>query len=438
MAISGWFIALLGLGVLPIIITASPLTLVAWLALALVLAIIDVILAASPRGVRISRQLPARVRLGETVNSVVLITNEGNRTLRGIVRDAWQPSAGPRSRRARLVIPAHERRSFTTVLVPFRRGERRSPHITIRSFGPLRLAARQATIAVPGAITVLPPFNSRKHLPSRLARLRELDGATSSLVRGQGTEFDSVRDYVRGDDVRAIDWRATARRLDPSQGVGQRLVVRTWRPERDRRVVIVIDSGRTSAARIDNEPRIDTAFESALLLGALASSAGDRIDLVIFDRRIRARVQNAKGAELLSRMVSSMAPVEPELIEMDWAAVPGIVRSVTSQRALVVLATSIDTPGSSRGLLAVLPQLTRKHVVVVTSVTDPDVLDAATRRDTRELVYRAAAAERSLLDQARVAAAIRQLGGEVVTGAPQELPPALADAYIALKTAGRL
>jgi len=437
-AISGWFIALLGLGVLPIIITASPLTLVAWLALALVLAIIDVILAASPRGVRISRQLPARVRLGETVNSVVLITNEGNRTLRGIVRDAWQPSAGPRSRRARLVIPAHERRSFTTVLVPFRRGERRSPHITIRSFGPLRLAARQATIAVPGAITVLPPFNSRKHLPSRLARLRELDGATSALVRGQGTEFDSVRDYVRGDDVRAIDWRATARRLDPSQGVGQRLVVRTWRPERDRRVVIVIDSGRTSAARIDNEPRIDTAFESALLLGALASSAGDRIDLVIFDRRIRARVQNAKGAELLSRMVSSMAPVEPELIEMDWAAVPGIVRSVTSQRALVVLATSIDTPGSSRGLLAVLPQLTRKHVVGVTSVTDPDVLDAATRRDTRELVYRAAAAERSLLDQARVAAAIRQLGGEVVTGAPQELPPALADAYIALKTAGRL
>jgi uncharacterized protein (DUF58 family) len=424
--------------VLPIIITASPLTLVAWLALALVLAIIDVILAASPREVRISRQLPVRVRLGETVNSVVLITNEGNRTLRGIVRDAWQPSAGPQSRRAPLVVPAHERRSFTTVLVPFRRGERKSPHITIRSFGPLRLAARQATIAVPGAITVLPPFNSRKHLPSRLARLRELDGATSVLVRGQGTEFDSLRDYVRGDDVRSIDWRASARRLDPSQGVGQRLVVRTWRPERDRRVVIIIDSGRTSAARIDNEPRIDTAFESALLLGALASSAGDRVDLVIFDRRIRARVQNAKGAELLSRMVSSMAPVEPELIEMDWAAVPGIVRSVTSQRALVVLATSIDTPGSSRGLLSVLPQLTRKHTVVVTSVTDPDVLDATTRRDTRELVYRAAAAERALLDQARVAAAIRQLGGEVVTGAPQQLPPALADAYITLKAAGRL
>jgi uncharacterized protein (DUF58 family) len=324
------------------------------------------------------------------------------------------------------------------VLTPFRRGERRAAYVTVRSFGPLRLWARQATLAAPAALLVLPPFNSRKHLPSRLARLRELDGATSVMVRGQGTEFDSLRDYVRGDDVRSIDWRATARRTDPTSTTGRRLVVRTWRPERDRRVVIVIDSGRTSAARIDNEPRIDTAFESALLLAALASGAGDRVDVIIFDRRVRGRVQGATGAELLSRMVTTMAPVEPELIDMDWASVPGLVRSVTSHQALVVLATTIDAPGASRGLLSVLPQLSRKHTVVVSSVTDPTVLDATLARTTRDEVFRAAAAERALLDQTRVAAAIRQLGADVVTGTPQDLPPALADRYIALKAAGRL
>ena len=71
------------------------------------------------------------------------------------------------------------------------------------SFGPLRLAGRQASLSAPGAIRVLPPFNARKHLPSRLARLRELDGRTSVMLRGQGTEFDSLREYVRGDDVLA-------------------------------------------------------------------------------------------------------------------------------------------------------------------------------------------------------------------------------------------
>ncbi len=430
MAVSGWFVALVALGVVPLVATGEPAVFWLWLLVVVVLGSVDVAIAGSPRRVGLSRELPNRVRLGEAVQSTLFVTNNGSRSVRGFIRDGWQPSVRATPRVTALTVPAHERRSIAMTLTPFRRGERRASHVTIRSFGPLRLWARQATISVPGAITVLPPFNSRKHLPSRLARLRELDGATSVMVRGPGTEFDSLRDYVRGDDVRSIDWRATARRSD--------LVVRTWRPERDRRVVIIIDSGRTSAARIDNEPRIDTAFESALLLAALASNAGDRVDLVIFDRRVRARVQGATGAELLSRMVSSMAPVDPELIEMDWSAVPGLVRSVTAHRALVVLATTIDAPGASRGLLSVLPQLARKHMVVVSSVIDPTVLDATLDRTSRDSVYRAAAAERALLDQARVAAAIRQLGGEVVTGAPQDLPPALADRYIALKAAGRL
>ncbi len=438
MAISGWFVALVGVGVVPLVLLDEPLWLGGWLVLTLLVGAGDLIAAGSPRGIRLERSLPARTRLGETVTAELYATNAGGRRVHGILRDAWQPSAGAAGSRTRISIPAGERRMITTRLTPFRRGERRAAQVTIRSFGPLGLVARQATFEVPGAIRVLPPFASRKHLPSRLARLRELDGRTSVMIRGQGTEFDSLREYVRGDDVRSIDWRATARRSDPSTGQGPQLVVRTWRPERDRRVVIVIDTGRMSAARVADEPRIDTAYESALLLAALATRAGDRVDLVLFDRRVRGRVQGATGAELLSRMVDTMAPVDPELIEMDWAAVPGLVRSVTSRHALVVLMTSVDAPGASRGLLSVLPQLTRRHAVVVSSVTDPGVLEQAGQRGNREEVYRAAAAERALLDTARVSAAIRQLGAEVVTGAPLDLPPALADRYIALKAAGRL
>ena len=437
MALTGRFVVFLALGVVPIVVIGSDWSLYAWVALVVLLTAFDLALAASPRAVRVRRDLPARVRLGETVRADAMLTNTGRRTIRGSVRDAWQPSAGAAQTRHPLVLPGAERRVISTTLTPFRRGERRSEALTIRSRGPLGLAARQATTVASGNIRVLPPFTARKHLPSRLAQLRELDGRTSLLIRGQGTEFDSLREYVRGDDVRSIDWRASARRTDPVQG-GPSLVVRTWRPERDRRVVIVIDSGRTSAARIDREPRIDTAFESTLLLAALASRAGDRVDVVIYDQRVRGRVQGATGADLLSRLVDTMASIDPQLIETDWTAIPGLVRSVTAQHALVVIATSIDSPGSARGLLAVLPQLTRTHTVVVSSVTDPFVLEAVHERSSGADVYRAAAAERALLDIARVSAAIRQLGAEVVTGSPADLPPALADRYIALKAAGRL
>ncbi len=436
MAISGWFCLLLAVGLIPTVFFGEPAVVPLWIAGVVALAGIDLALAGSPRRLAFERELPSRVRLGERAESRLLVRNEGGKRVHGVLRDAWPPSAAATPKRIRIAVPAGEQRLYSTTLRPFRRGERRSAHVTVRSFGPLHLAARQATTIVPGAIRVLPPFHARKHLPSRMARLRELDGRTSVMIRGQGTEFDSLRDAVRGDDVRSIDWRATARRQDPHGG--SKLMVRTWRPERDRRVVIVVDSARTSAGRIGDEPRLDTAFEASLLLAALASHAGDRVDLVVYDRRVRGRVQGATGSELLSRMVDVMAPVEPELIEMDWTAVPGLVRSVTSHRALVVLLTSIDAPGTARGLLSVLSQLTRDHTVVVASPTDPGVLEASRERTRLADVYRAAAAERALLDVTRVSAAIRRLGGEVVTDDPQSLPPALADCYIALKAAGRL
>jgi uncharacterized protein (DUF58 family) len=435
MALTGRFVLLVALGVVPIVLLGNTVgsalaVLGAWLAFAVLLGGIDLALAASPRALAVSRALPARVRLGEEVMSELFLTNEGSRRLRGIVRDGWQPSAGAGNNRTRVTLPAGERRLITLPLRPTRRGERTTAHVTVRSLGPLGLCARQATLRAPARIRVLPPFHSRKHLPSRISRLKELDGRTSVLVRGQGTEFDSLREYVRGDDVRSIDWRATARRND--------VVVRTWRPERDRRIVIVIDTGRTSAARVADEPRLDTAFEAALLLAALASRAGDRVDFLAWDRRVRARVQGASGAELLSRMVDGMALIEPELIEMDWTALPGQIRGITGQHALVVLITPMDAPGASTGLLSVLGQLTQRHTVLVASVTDPSVVDLTRTRNDREGVYRAASAERTLLDSARVAAAVRQLGADVVTASPDRLPPALADRYIALKAAGRL
>ena len=451
MSVSGWFVLLVVAGVIPVVAVGEFWALWAWLGIVVVLGGIDLALAASPRRLHLTRDLPARARLGERVPSRVIVTNAGPRTLRGLLRDAWSPSAQARPSRAAIHVPSGERRSVTTTLTPFRRGSRAAGDVTIRAFGPMRLAARQATIALPGTLLVLPPFHARKHLPSRLARLRELDGSTSLMVRGQGTEFDSLRDYVRGDDVRSIDWRATARRSGAMAGAGAaaggaatsiavepHLVVRTWRPERDRRVVIILDTGRASAARIQDETRLDTGYESALLLGALASAAGDRVDLLLTDRRVRARVQGATGPELLSRMVEAMADVEPELIEPDWTGLPGLVRSVTSQRAFVLIATTSEAPEAARSLLGVLPELARKHLVLVASVADPGVLALSRQRERLGDVYLAAAAERALADQRRMAAVVQRLGGDFVSAAPKDLPPAVADRYLEYKAAGRL
>jgi uncharacterized protein (DUF58 family) len=423
--------ALLALaGLVPVVLWPGIWTIVAWAVVVLVAVGADLLLAGSPRRLRVEREPVPAVRLGEPVQASFVLANPGRRRVRGLVRDGWQPSAAASPSRQPVDLPSGQRRRLSSTLTPTRRGDRRAQHITVRSIGPLGLAGRQLSIAAPGSVRVLPPFGSRKHLPGKLARLRELEGQTALRIRGQGTEFDSLRDYVDGDDVRSIDWRASARR--------QQIVVRTWRPERDRRVLLMLDTSRTSAARVGDEPRLDAAMDAALLLAALASRAGDRVDLLAMDRRVRARVEGASRTDLLPRLVTAMAPLEADLVEADWTAIVSTVLNRLSQRALVVLLTPLEGAAVEEGLLPVVQRLAARHRVLVASVADPQVALMAAGRGDAYAVYGAAAAQRAELDRAATTAELRRMRVDVVDAPPAELPPRLADRYLTLKAAGLL
>ncbi|MEQ7010102.1 DUF58 domain-containing protein [Actinopolymorpha sp. B17G11] len=408
----------------------SRLGIVSVTAAVLALALVDLALAGSVRRLTFVREGATSVRLGDEVAVSLLVSHPGGRRVRGVLRDAWPPSAGAVTQRHALDLPAGERRRVTTRLRPTRRGDRHAYRVTVRAFGPLGLAARQGSHAVPWSVRALPAFESRKHLPSRLARLRELDGRASVLVRGQGTEFDSLRDYVVGDDVRSIDWRATARR----QGV----VVRTWRPERDRHVLVVLDTGRTSAGRVGDAPRLDHAMDAALLLAALATKAGDRVDLLAYDRRVRVDVTRAGPQDVLPRFSAAMASVDSELVETDHRGLATAIALRATQRSFVVLLTGLDAAVIDEGLLPVLGPLTRRHLVSVAAVSDPQVEAMCKRRGDAEAVYAAAAAEQARAERRQVTARLERLGLVVVDEPPNQIAPALADTYLALKKAGRL
>ena len=425
---------------LPVALSPSPaVTFVVLLGLLAAAVILDAALAGNPRALEVARGGPTSARLGQPVDAELAVTNRGRSRFRGVVRDAWAPSANATPRLHPVNLVVGQRTTVRTRLTPVRRGDQVPGRVTARSVGPLGLAGRQGSHEVAGSLRILPPFLSRKHLPSRLARLRELEGATPALIRGQGTEFDSLREYVIGDDIRSIDWRATARRAD--------VVVRTWRPERDRRVVIVLDTGRTSAGRVGVDPtapgpagwpRLDWSMDAALLLAALAARAGDHVDFLAHDRVTRAGVFNASRTELLALLVDAMAPLEPALVESDARAMVAAVQRRVRRRALVVLLTDLNSTAIDEGLMAVLPQLTAKHQVLLAAVSDPRVDTLAAGRADAVEVYDAAAAERARADRREVASRLRGHGVDVVDAPPEDLAPALADHYLAMKATGRL
>jgi uncharacterized protein (DUF58 family) len=429
MAITWRVPVLVLLGIAPVVLRPEAGTVWLWLLLVVVLVALDVGLAPSRTTLSVVRRPVRRTRQGDSTSTTLEVT-AGRRRVRGMLRDAWQPSAGATGNRHRLALAPSGQVTMTTDLLPVRRGTLVADRVTVRTLGPLGLAGRQGAVDVPGLLRVLPAFPSIRHLPSRLARLQELDGRAAVRVRGQGTEFDSLREYVSGDDMRSVDWRASARTRS--------VVVRTWQPERDRRVVLVLDTGRTSAGRVDDVPRLDSAMDAALLLATLAVKAGDRVSFVAGDLGVRSRLKGTQQRDTIGDLQDAMANLQPVLAETNWQRLVGAVDSFGRQRALVVLLTALEPSAVESGLLPVVSPLTRRHKVLLASVRDPEIDRLAGRREDARSTYDAAAAEQAASRRDRTGRLLTALGVDVLDADAGDLAVRLADHYLALKARGLL
>ena len=438
-----WLLA----GAAAVAATRQPWVGLAFIAVMLAAVGADLLLAGTVADVRLSRDGDRQVRLGGTATVNLTVTNRGRRPLVADVRDAWVPSAGAGPGLFQIRLGPGQRVALQTTLTPTRRGDRPAATVTIRSYGPLRHAYRQARRRAaaeqspPWTLRVLPRFDSKQFLAEKLAKLRIFDGSVVTRGRGQGTEFDALREYVIGDDVRSIDWRATARRSD--------VVVRTWRPERDRHVVCVIDTGRTSAVRVGttstdpgdvhlDEPRLDAAIDAALLLAEVANRAGDKVSLLAVDSAVRTAVSGGSNRTLLPKMVAALAPLQPQLRETDFGLMVSEILRRERKRALVVLFSALEPGALGEGLMPVLNQLTARHKVLLAAVHDQSVADLAGRHDTADDIYLSVAAQKTLAERRRVVSALSRHDVEVVDAPIKLFASRVTDAYLELKAAGKL
>ena len=376
---------------------------------------------------------------GSASRATVALTGDQHRAAGGPrrLRDAWPPSAGAAAPAApRSTCPPGERRRVVDRrCCPTRRGDRPAARVTVRSLGPLGLAGRQGSHAVPWRVRVLPPFTSRKHLPAKLARLRELDGRTAVHGARAGHRVRLAAGVRRGDDVRSIDWRATARRGD--------VVVRTWRPERDRRMLLVLDTGRTSAGpgrRRAPAGRRDGRRAAAGRAGRPGRRPGRPARLRPAGARAGCEGASAQPS-CCPRWSQAMAPLEPALVETDCAAAWS--RAVLRRRT-ATLAWSCCSPRwtprrSRRGCCPCSPAHRAATRWCSPSVADPRVDGDGRRPRRRRGGLRRGRGRAGLAERRRVAARARRRGRRGRRRAPgRPSRPTLADAYLALKAAGRL
>jgi len=398
----------------------------------LAVAVLDALSAPPASGLEITRHHPPVVVLGTAAVLTWRVRNLTRRRVRVSLADELAPSLRASTRRFRLALRPGAAATASTTLEPARRGRFPISEVTVRIDGPLGLGARQRRVAVPTMLRVHPPFRSRTEAELRIRRARMLDiGLRSAVGLGGGTEFEQLREYTADDEFRRVDWSASART--------GRTIVRTYRPERNQTVIVMLDAGRVMAGRVDDVPRLEHAMDAVMMLGAVASGLGDKVGLMTFDTSVTKVVAPTRQRDQVSRMTEAMFDLEPALSESDYRGAFSEMLARFRRRALIVILSDLQPQMVEDSLLPALPLILRHHLVVVGAVADPDVTQWATGpSDDGPDTYRRAAAIAALAERRRIATRLRGLGVTVVDAAPGQLPGRLADAYLKVKATGRL
>ncbi|WP_040492439.1 DUF58 domain-containing protein [Ilumatobacter nonamiensis] len=395
------------------------------------LAVGDFFAAPHPRGIEVVREFPASLTLGERGELGWLVQNRAGRAVRVSVADALWPSLQASRRFSEFALAADRQHRFGATIEPLRRGRFPFGAVTIRTLGPLRMVRRQQTRTVSGSLAVLPAYPSRDAMLTRM-RIPLETGIRSVRTRGTGTDFDQLREYRPGDDIRRVDWAATARQ--------PKAIVREYRAERNQHVVALLDNGRVMAGTVGGAPRVEHAMDAVLGLTQVATRIGDNIGLLTFDNQVRGIVPASNGKAQFGRVTEAMYLLDTQYDESAYRTAFTTAAARFRRRSLFVVFTDLVESIVVDSLLPALPTLTRTHLVLIAAVRDPDVSDwaSATRHDGVDESFRSAAAVASLNSRERAIAKLSATGAIVVDSRPGDLATDVVDRYLELKARGRL
>ena len=322
-------------------------------------------------------------------------------------------------------LPANTTDKQTYTIHPDSRGEYEWGDIQVRQLGKLGLAWRDWLTPAKQQVTIYPDLIGLKELSVRLAI--ENSGAMRQARRlGNGTEFAELREYRTGEDIRLIDWKATARRDRP--------VVRVLEPEQEQTLFILLDRGRLMTARVGGLKRFDWGLNATLSLALAGLSRGDKVGVAVFDRDVTTQIPPERGNHHLSKLVDRLTPLQPVLLEPDYLGAVTKIITQQTRRALVVVITDLVDVTASSELLGAMMRLTPRYLPFCVTLNDPLVEQIAhsPTENTQDTYARAVALD--LLAQRQVAfAQLRQKGVLVLDAPCDRLSEELVDRYLQLK-----
>jgi uncharacterized protein (DUF58 family) len=386
-----------------------------------------------PEGFHLSREFDRRFAIGDASRVSVKIDNASPHRFVVRLKDEYPPDMKLNEpREAAFEVGPQQTAEFFYHVTPPKRGRYEFGKTVVRFRSRLGLVWCQAELGEAQHVKVYPNMRRAREMELKALGARSFLAIQRRAVRrGEGREFESMRDYVRGDELRHISWTATARR--------GKLTTRQYQIERDQTVMIALDAGRLMTGRIDGETKFDTALHAALALVSASARAGDNCGLVVFGRRVRKFIPPKRGLEHIDAVLEALHDLEPELIEPSYARAFQFIASNLKKRAFVVVLTDLVDKDSSKDLINSLRLLRPRHLPLVATIGDRDLNASVSRvpADIRE-VFTQSAAEEIIHQRESALKLVESLGGMALDVTTQTLGPKLLESYLRVKERGLL
>lgn len=408
------------------------LVLVAFDVVVVLAVLLDLSLTPGANVLEVFRTAPERMSaLAEHPVAVRVVNRAGARLkirIRDRAPDSFRSSAGELAG----IVPARGETRWEYRVTPLTRGRFQWGPIRLRYRSLLGFWERQKEVTAAAEARVYPSLHLlQRYRLLALTNKFALLGSRKVRLRGGAWEFESLREYVPGDDTRLLDWKASARRRKP--------IVRDLEAERNQTVLILVDSGRLMNAEVDGIAKLDHAVNSALVLAHVALSRGDRVGLCAFSSTVHAWVTPRAHVAQMGLLTEALYDLRGDYTESDHGRCLRFVAARHSKRSLLVVLTDFVDADTAADMVAHLQLAGRRHLVLFAAHNDP-VLERHARGvpSTARDGFRKAAAVDLLLERRTVLERLRQFGAHVLDVEPDRITPPLLNRYLEIASRGML
>ncbi len=403
------------------------LVIAAWDAFAVIAWALDFLRLPRPVFLKIQRSWAGAASLSNPVDVVLEIENQSRVGLecKQLLDDLPESLKGPALLEAR--VPALGSATVSYPVRPTQRGDIRLGQVYFRYQSTAGFAERWARADLRQTIRVFPDLEEARRHNIYLSRARQIE-LEKRLVRqrGMGREFESLREYVPGDEFRNICWTATARR--------GKHVTKLFQVERSQPVWIVIDAGRLLRARVGELSKLDLATNAALSLAQIALYSGDRVGLVVYGRKIQQRVGLGRGLPHMRVIMEALAAAREEVAEADHLLAAASLLQMQKQRSLIIWITDLADSSMTPEVIESASQILSKHLLVFTVIAQSDLMVLAEKypEDEQEM-YETAAAQELVQRRESLLGRVREKGALALEINPGKLTTTLVNQYLQVK-----